>query len=166
MGIALPTGVGWNAGYGVRLHDKLRADLKLAMVQKCEPLKTAVRQILAEFPKLTVPLILESGKKSSRPKKPEEISDEDVISVIQGLVKSEKATLELQKQTSSDYLTILETYLPQQAGQAEIEAWIRDNVDFAGFKNKMQAVGVVMKHFGKLADGNLVKQIIQGWSES
>jgi len=25
----------------------------------------------------------------------------------------------------------------------------------------MQAMGTIMKHFGKLADGNLVKQILQ-----
>ncbi|MBT8358352.1 MAG: GatB/YqeY domain-containing protein, partial [Deltaproteobacteria bacterium] len=70
--------------------------------------------------------------------------------------------LELQKKDSSDYLTILETYLPKMAAKEEIIAWINENIDFSEFKNSMQAMGTIMKHFGKQADGNLVKQLLQG----
>jgi hypothetical protein len=35
-------------------------------------------------------------------------------------------------------------------------------VDFSAIKSPMQAMGSVMKHFGKLADGNHVKAILQG----
>jgi hypothetical protein len=48
------------------------------------------------------------------------------------------------------------------AERADIEAWIKANVDFSQFKSPMQAMGTVMKHFGKLADGNLVKEILGG----
>ena len=48
-------------------------------------------------------------------------------------------------------------------GQEEIAAWIRDNIDFSEFKNKMQAMGPVMKHFGKLADGKVVNQLLKEW---
>ncbi|MEA2060785.1 MAG: hypothetical protein U9P10_09835 [Thermodesulfobacteriota bacterium] len=34
-------------------------------------------------------------------------------------------------------------------------------MDFSNFKSPMQAMGSVMKHFGKLADGNQVKAILQ-----
>jgi hypothetical protein len=44
----------------------------------------------------------------------------------------------------------------------EIEDWIKSNVDFSAIKSPMQAMGSVMKHFGKLADGNHVKAILQG----
>ena len=47
--------------------------------------------------------------------------------------------------------------------QAEIISWIKDNIDFSQFKNRMQAMGPVMKHFGKLADGKLVNQILKEW---
>jgi hypothetical protein len=43
----------------------------------------------------------------------------------------------------------------------EIAAWIRANLDLGQYKNKMQAVGAVMKHFGKAADGKLVNQILK-----
>jgi uncharacterized protein YqeY len=145
------------------LLQKLKADLKKALVRKDEDAKNAIRIIMAEFPKITVPITLESGKKTTRPKRAEEITDDEIIGVIQGLIKSERMTLELKKEESSAYLRILESYLPQMASREEIQAWIRENVDFSTFKNKMQAVGAVMKHFGKTADGNLVKEIIQEW---
>jgi hypothetical protein len=39
--------------------------------------------------------------------------------------------------------------------------WVEQNIDFAEFKNKMQAMGLIMKHFGATADGNTVKKILQ-----
>ena len=143
------------------LLEKLRADLKAAMINKNTDVKNTVRQIMSEFPKLTVPLMLESGKKTTRPKKPEEITDEDIQDVVRSLVKSEKTVLELTGADRSAYLEILETYLPQLASRAEIEDWIGVNIDFSGFKSPMQAMGTIMKHYGKLADGNLVKEILQ-----
>ena len=114
----------------------------------------------SEYPKLTVPLTLESGKKSFRLKKGEEITDDDILGIIGGLVKSEKTVLELTKKETSAYLEILSTYLPQMVGREEIEAWIKENIDFSQYKNSMQAMGTVMKHFGKLADGSVVKEIL------
>ena len=65
---------------------------------------------------------------------------------------------------SLDYLELLESYLPQMATPQEIEAWIKSNVDFSNLKSPMQAMGSVMKHFGKLADGNQVKAVLQEMS--
>ena len=110
-----------------------------------------------------MPITLESGKKSTRLKKPEEISNDDVIGIIKGLTKSEQTVLEITGQTSSDYLEILQSYLPKMIDKEEITIWIKDNIDFSQFKNKMQAMGPVMKHFGKLADGKLVNQILKEW---
>jgi hypothetical protein len=116
---------------------------------------------MAEFPKLTVPITLESGKKTTRLKKPEEITNDDIIGVIQGLVKSEQTVLEAKKEETSEYLQILESYLPKMATREEIVAWIKENIDFSQYKNKMQAMGTIMKHFGKTADGKMVNQILQ-----
>jgi len=144
------------------LLEKLKADLKNAMIHKDNEARNTIRQIMSEFPKLTVPITLESGKKTTRHKKPEEITDEDIQDVIRSLVKSEKTVLELTKaEEPSAYLKILESYLPQMASRAEIEEWIGANIDFSNFKNPMQAMGMIMKHYGKLADGNLVKAILQ-----
>ena len=46
------------------------------------------------------------------------------------------------------------------AAREDITVWIAANIDFSQFKSPMQAMGPIMKHFGKQADGNLVKQIL------
>ena len=154
---------GWSQDMPLSLHDKIRADLKKAMLGKDQEVRNTLRLIIAEFPKLTVPITLESGKKSTRLKKPEEISNDDVIGIIKGLTKSEQTVLEITGQSTSDYLEILQSYLPKMIDKEEITIWIKDNIDFTQFKNKMQAMGPVMKHFGKLADGKLVNQILKEW---
>ena len=152
---------GWSQDMGISLHDKIKADLKKSMLDKRHEVRDALRVLMGEYPKLTVPITLESGKKTFRVKKPEEITDDDLLGIIRGLVKSEKSVLEFQKKETSPYLEVLESYLPKMAGREEIMAWIDANINFANFKSPMQAMGTIMKHFGKLADGNLVKSLLQ-----
>jgi uncharacterized protein YqeY len=154
---------GWSQELSMSLHDKLRADLKKAMLNKDLEVRNTMRLIMAEFPKLTVPILLKSGKKTTRLKKPEEITDDDIVGIIKGLVKSEQTVLEVTQQETSEYLKILQSYLPKMVSREEIITWIKDNIDFSQYKNKMQAIGPVMKHFGKLADGKQVNQILKEW---
>ena len=154
---------GWNQEVPLSLLQKVRQDLKKAMLNKDQEGRNTMRLIMAEFPKLTVPLTLESGKKSTRLKKPEEITDDDIIGIINGLVKSEQTVLEIKKEATSEYLEILQTYLPKKVGREEIVGWIKENIDFSEYKNKMQAMGTIMKHFGKAADGKQVNQVLQEW---
>jgi uncharacterized protein YqeY len=152
---------GWPSCAPQSLHDKIRADLKLAMRAKDDSARDTLRQILSEFPNLTVPIVLESGKKTTRVKKPDEITDDDILDIIRKLVKSEKTVLAYQQAESSSYLELLQKYLPGMASEEDIKAWIATNIDFSRYKSAMQAMGPIMKHFGKLADGNLVKKILQ-----
>ncbi len=152
---------GWDASMKVSLYDKIRQDMKSAMIKKDTAVRDTMRLIMGAFPSLTVSITLESGKKTTRTKKPEEITDEDLLNIIRKFVKSEKTVLELKKETTSGYLELLDLYLPKMATSEDIEAWILDNVNFSEFKSPMQAMGNVMKHFGKLADGNQVKSILQ-----
>jgi hypothetical protein len=154
---------GWNPDMQTPLLGKLKADLKQSMLQKDVAARSTIRQIMAEFPKLTVPITLESGKKSTRLKTAEEITDDDIIGIIQGLAKSERMVLEAKQEETSEYLRTLQLYLPRMASREEIIAWIKDNIDFSEYKNKMQAMGTIMKHFGKQADGKMVNQILQKW---
>jgi uncharacterized protein len=152
---------GWNEASGVPLLAKLRSDLKAAMLGRNESVKGAIRIIISEFPtRITLPITLESGKKSSRPKRDDEITNDEIITVIMGLCKSEKQTLEFTKQATSDYLQVLESYLPKMATEEEIMIWTRENIDLSQFKSPMQAMGAIMKHFGKTADGNMVKKVL------
>lgn len=155
------TEYGWNEATGISLLAKLRSDLKAAMLGRNEAVKGAIRIIISEFPtRITLPITLESGKKSSRPKRDDEITNDEIIAVIMGLCKSERQTLEFTKLATSDYLQILESYLPKMATEEEIMAWAKENIDLSQFKSPMQAMGTIMKHFGKTADGNVVKKVL------
>ena len=130
----------------MKLQEQIKKDLTLAMTAKDEEKKETLRVILGEFGR--------QGKK--------DLTDDEVIKVLQKLIKSEKETLEKKGQTDeSAFIQIIEAYLPKPATDEEIEQWIRQNIDLSQFKNKMQAMGPIMKHFGARVDGNMVKQILQ-----
>jgi len=130
----------------MNLQKQIKKDLSAAIKAQDAQRKDTLRVILGEFARL--------DKK--------ELSDDDVLKILKKLLKSEKEVLEQKGQgTESAFIGIVETYLPQMASEAEIHEWIKHNIDFAQFKNKMQAMGSIMKHFGATADGNSVKKILQ-----
>ena len=128
------------------LQKKIKTDLSAAIKAKDENKKAALRVILGEFGRL--------DKK--------ELSDDEAVKILKKLIKSEKEVLEQKGDTgNSAFIEIVESYLPKMASDEEISAWIRQNIDFSQYKNKMQAMGVIMKHFGAAADGSVVKEILQ-----
>ena len=129
------------------LQKKIKSDLPLAMKARDDVKKDAIRVIMGEFGRL----------------EQKELTDDQVIGILKKLIKSERELLQKQGiSEDSDFITVVEAYMPTQATEDEIIAWIRENVDFSSFKNKIQAMGMIMKHFGARADGNVVKKILQG----
>lgn len=130
----------------MNLQSQMKKDLPAAIKAKDEKKKDTLRVILGEFGRL--------DKK--------ELSDDEVVKILKKLIKSEKEVLE-QKGEAADsaFIEIIKHYLPKMATEEEILAWIQQNIDFSQFKNKMQAMGLIMKHFGAKADGDFVKTIIQ-----
>ena len=105
---------GWNQGMELPLPGKIRQDLKTAMRNKETVVRDALRQVMSEYPTLTVPVKveLEDGrtKDTTRPKREEEITDEEVIGIIRKLIKAEKTVLEARQENTSGYLQTLEFY--------------------------------------------------------
>ena len=130
----------------MNLQKQIKSDLTAAIKAKDEEKKDTLRVILGEFGRL--------DKK--------ELSDDEVVKILKKLIKSEKEMLEKKgDDTDSIYIRVIENYLPKMATQEEIAKWIEQHVDFSEFKNKMQAMGLIMKHFGATADGNEVKKLLQ-----
>lgn len=121
-------------------------------------------------------------------KKPKDATDDDVIKLLRKYINQEKERLiysyrhiteedvegidykylkkmvDLKIQELGDSLTspkieIAKKYLPKQVSEEDIISWIKENIDFSKLKNKMQAMGSIMKQF-KGADGNFVKGIL------
>lgn len=128
------------------LQERIKQDLTAAMKAQDAEKTGALRVIMGEF-----------GRMPSKT-----LADGEVIKILKKLHKSEKEVLARQDRSeASRFLEILDEYLPQMASEEEIEVWIRDHIDFARYKNKMQAMGDIMRHFGGRADGNRVKAILQ-----
>ena len=127
------------------LQTQIKADLAAAMKVKDEEQRNILRVIMGEF--------------GRQPQK--EISDADVIKIIKKLVKSEKEVLgRTGAEASNRFIEVAEGYLPSMAAEAEIKAWISENIDLTQFSNRMQAMRPVMQHFGASADGKLVKKVL------
>jgi len=128
------------------IQKQIKQDLSAAIKAKDRQKKDALRVIMGEFDRL--------DKK--------ELSDNEAVKVMIKLVKSEKELLEKKGiETDSAFISIIENYLPKKASKEEVVQWIRQNIDFSEFKNKMQAMSLIMAHFGASADGNEVREILQ-----
>ena len=128
------------------LQEQIKKDLAAAMKAKDEEKKSILRVIMGEF-----------GRQANK-----SLPDTEVVGIIKKLIKSEKEVLaQSGKAETNRFIEVAEAYLPKMADENDIKSWIAANVDFAQFKNKMQAMKPIMAHFGAAADGNLVKQILQ-----
>jgi len=128
------------------LQETLKNDLKAAMKAKDTDKKDAIRVVMGEMAR--------ADRK--------DFPDDEIIRILKKLIKSEKELLEKSSQgETSAFIDIVSAYLPQMATEEEIRRWIEANVDFSAYKNKMQAMGTIMAHFGSSADGNTVKQVLQ-----
>ena len=130
----------------MNIQKQIKQDLSAAIKAKDNQRKDTLRVIMGEFGRL--------DKK--------ELSNDEAVKILKKLIKSEKELLDRKgDETDSEFIRIIETYLPKMASEKEIIRWIEQNIDFSEFKNKMQAMGIIMKHFGATADGNEVKRILQ-----
>lgn len=129
------------------MQQSLSEDLKVAMKARDTERTGAIRILMGEFARQTEKVL----------------SDEQVIAIVKKLIKSERELLAARNEESSPFLAIMEGYLPRQASEEEVAAWIKDNIDFSSFGNKMQAMKPIMQHFGSSVDGNMVKKVLQSF---
>jgi uncharacterized protein YqeY len=136
--------------------------------------KTVSRAIISMFPEIG--------------KKPAQATDDDTIKLLKKYIGQEKERQlyidkhitesdingikpsdlkkliakkyqELGDKLTSPNILIAQKYLPKQASEEEIGNYIKDHIDLSQFKNKMQAMGQIMKAFPG-CDGNFVKNIL------
>ena len=131
------------------LIEKIKADLKQAMIDKDEKKKSTLRMVLGEIPRL--------NKKAG-----EGATDQEVETIIKRLIKSETIVLEASgiDESESEYIKILDSYLPKMMDQEEILDWISKNVNLDDFNPKVKAMGFIMKSLNGKADGKTVKALL------
>jgi uncharacterized protein YqeY len=136
------------------LINKIKKDLTTAIKKGYKDQKRAIRMIMGEIPRLNL-------KKDQQP------TDEQVLSIIRKLIKSEMVVCEYSGQDACDneYITVLDSYMPQMMNEEEIRQWIVDNIDIGAFNPKVMAMGAIMKQLKGKADGALVKQVLGGMDD-
>jgi uncharacterized protein YqeY len=146
----------------VTLKEQLMADFKEAMKAKDD-----VRKNTISFARAAV--------KQYEVDNREELDDEGIIKILAKQVKMRKDALaDFEKagrtDLADDYkaeIEILEKYLPEQMSKEEILKIVqatKEELGLEGTKKEMgKFMGAVMKKVGGNADGNTVREVIQGF---
>ncbi len=145
------------------LMDKINLDLKQAMRQKQLELTSVLRLLLAAIHNKEIAL---------RHGEPVELSDEQIIEVINSEIKKRKEATELYQQGSridladkeKSEMEILLKYLPAQLSDQELEKIIKEIISSmpeAGLKDFGKVMGQVMAKVKGKADGGKVGEIVK-----
>jgi uncharacterized protein YqeY len=141
------------------LTDRIHADLTEAMRNREETRKSALRMLTAA---------LKNAEIDAR--KP--LDDDAALAVVQKQAKQRRESiLEFRKASRDDLvqkeeaeLSVLETYMPQQAERSEVEAAARKLVAETGASGPRD-IGKVMpplvKQFAGRADGRMINEVVR-----
>ncbi|MFZ2484939.1 MAG: GatB/YqeY domain-containing protein [Minisyncoccia bacterium] len=143
------------------LHQDIKGQMVEAMKARDTMRLNVIRGLLSSF----------TNEAVAKKRKPdEELSDEDVLSVISRAVKQRKDSIEqFEKGGRADLadvekseLAILETYLPQQMSREEVQAYVKEKAETNGFDKEKagQFMGMIMKELKGKADGGMVKEAV------
>ena len=138
------------------LKEQINNDIKTAMKEKEVVKRDALR-------------LLSSAMKQIEVDERKELSDEDIIKIIQKQVKQRNDSMTQYKEAGRDDLydieaaeaAIFETYLPKQLSDEELEAAIRTiiaEVNAASLKDIGKIMGAASKSIGTLADGKRINE--------
>ncbi len=131
------------------IYDEIKKDMIWAMKNKKNELKLLLKLLVSDIQR--------------DPHK--DYSDKKVTSVIKQTVKTLYDNFEQfgkdQDLIDAEYLERI--YLPKQISDNDIIAFL-NTLDFSTFKNKMQAIGKITKHFPDgSVDGGVAKAIVMNY---
>jgi uncharacterized protein len=142
------------------LELKINNDLKEAMKARAESRLRTIRAIKAAI------LIAKTSGANI------EIGADDEIKLLQKMVKQRKDSLSIFEQqgraelaqVEREEIDIIESYLPQQLGEAEIEAIVREAIAATGassVKDMGKVMGVASKQVAGRAEGAVISGIVK-----
>jgi uncharacterized protein YqeY len=143
------------------MQEKIKAEIKAAMIAKNMERLQVLRLISAAFTNELV----SQGRPPTDP-----LSDEDCMKVLKRLAKQRKDSIEQftaggrldLADAERAELAIVETLLPPQMSEAEIEHRVKEKLaaNPVDPSKKGMFIGQVMKDLGDTADGAVVKSVI------
>ncbi len=144
----------------MNLKEKINSDMKDAMKSGDKVRLQTLRSIRA--------LILEFEKSGAS----REMTEEDEIKLLTSAAKKRKDAIEQYRKGGREELAekeeaelkIIESYLPEQLSDEEIEAKVKEIANQIGAETKKdfgKLMGAVMKELKGKADGNKIRQIVE-----
>lgn len=140
--------------------ETIKSDLKEAMKAKDSLKSSVLRSIMSAY---TNELIASARKPTDT------LDDKEFISLLKRLLKQRKESAEQFRAGGREDLAekedkeaeIISDYLPEQPSKEEIEKAAKEIIDEMPDAQTGQIIGAVIKKFNGLADGSLVKEIIE-----
>ncbi|OHD89259.1 GatB/YqeY domain-containing protein [Sulfuricurvum sp. RIFCSPLOWO2_12_FULL_43_24] len=140
----------------MNLKEQISNDIKTAMKEKNAPLRDALR-------------LLSSAMKQIEVDERKELSDDDIIKIIQKQVKQRNDAMSQYRDAGREDLyekeaseaAIFETYLPKQLSDEELENAIRTIIAETGaasMKDIGRVMGAASKTLGVQADGKRINE--------
>lgn len=141
------------------LREKINQDLKEAMKAKDVKKRDALRLLTSAFKQVEVD-------------ERKELSDDDVIKIIQKQVKSRNDSIEQYKKAQRDDLVakeqeeinVYEIYLPKQLSDDELENSLKDIITKVGaetMKDMGKVMGMASKELAGKADGKRINECVK-----
>jgi uncharacterized protein YqeY len=149
------------------LREKVTESLKAAMMAKNEGATSTCRMINAAIKQKDIDV--------ARPRGDQQISEEEILNLLQGLIKQRKESIALYQQGGRKDLaekeqaevSVIEGFLPKQLSEDEIRAAAKDAISAqgaAGIKDMGKVMGVIKgKYAGQMDMGKasaIVKELL------
>lgn len=142
------------------LEEKIQQDIKAAMLAKDSVALASVRAIKAA-------ILLAKTAEGSKP-----VDDNEIIKIIQKLVKQRKESAEIYSQQNRPELAenelaeaaVMEKYLPKQLSEAEIEAKVKEIIAQVGATSMAdmgKVMGTATKALAGAADGRVISALVR-----
>jgi len=142
------------------LKDEINESLKNAMKSKDEKLTNTLRNIKAK--------IIEAAKKYVD----KEVDDNEVLTIITKLAKERRQSIEMYTQGNRQdlvdaetyELSIIESYLPKQLSEAEVQAKVKEIISENGFssvKDMGKAIKAFNEKYPNMAEGKTLSQAVK-----
>jgi uncharacterized protein YqeY len=125
------------------IRDRIAEQLKTAMRAKNEPVTTTIRMVNAAIKQKDIDVARARGD--------EHISEDEILNLLQTLIKSRRESIEMYKQGARQDLvekeqseiSIIEQFLPKQLGEEETKVAVRDLIAAIG-ASSIKDMGKVM----------------------
>jgi uncharacterized protein YqeY len=146
------------------LRSKITESLKAAMQARNEGATGTIRMINAAIKQKDIDV--------ARPRGDQQISDEEILSLLQGLIKSRRESIDLYKKGNRQDLvdkeateiTVIETFLPKQMSEDEIRAAVKSAISAAGaasIKDMGKVMGAVKTQYAGQMDMGKASAIVK-----